>query len=101
MDVDAPSIGQPARFALRGSEPVIRLTGGRSIAFHGHQRGRDERSHRISSATAGASCTVEEPAGDNRLASLLMLELQIWGHDPLREQYLARARHWLKEILFL
>ncbi len=87
-------------FVLQGSEPVIRFANGRSIAFHGRQAAEANETIEFI-LESGRMMRVDEPAGDNRLSSLLLLELQIWGHDPLREQYLARARSWLKEILFL
>jgi hypothetical protein len=90
------------RITLRGHSPVIVFAGERTISFLGQSDPHASESVEFHLVTPEGERTLrcEEPMGENRLTELLHLQLQMWGRDPLREEYLRRARLWLKELLF-
>jgi glucose-6-phosphate dehydrogenase assembly protein OpcA len=93
---------QPERMVLLGSHPAIVFSGNHTIIFASGAEAleREAIEFRLIRNDAESVLRCEEPMGENRLTALLLLELDIWGRDPIREETLRRAQIWLKELLF-
>jgi glucose-6-phosphate dehydrogenase assembly protein OpcA len=93
---------KPERIILHGTHPAATFAGNRLIDFctDASHRDREAIDFRLNRNGNETILRCDEPMGDNRLLTLLLNELNIWGRDPVRNESLLRARNWLKELLF-
>jgi glucose-6-phosphate dehydrogenase assembly protein OpcA len=89
----------PERVTLYGSHPALQFEGARVIEFCNEPTPEGEGYAELG-LSGGEIRRCEEPMGDNRLREMLLMQLDIWGRDPLREAGMKRARIWQRELLF-